>query len=217
MEKLHYIYGLYSTLHKNALQKDKIRYIGQTYSPEKRLEAHIKTAQKNTPGILYEWIRSEMEQGGKIKMTLLHQCEKIEKNYQERLFIEKYKNGLLNVVNNDLNSPSHLVKEIQSLKNALNGDLWDQFDTLQDIIKEKEGEIQHLNNIIKNLKRPISTLNKRDFNQIINENLEFKHEIEKLRRKNNLLEKKIKLLDNKLNQKQLDDFFDLYDSIQPQE
>lgn len=161
MENIHYIYGLYSTLYSKKTYPDKIKYIGQTKSPEARLKSHIQTAHKGTKGILYEWIREHTDKGGEIKMTLLYQCEKEEINKVEKEYILKYKSSLLNEKNNPNNSLANLKKEIKGVrrsfldtKEQLNKLLAD--NGIKDILKEKK----KLNIENKKLKQRIEKLEK---------------------------------------------------------
>jgi DNA polymerase I-like protein with 3'-5' exonuclease and polymerase domains len=118
MEKLHYIYGLYSTLHAKKNYPDKIKYIGQSKSPEVRLKAHLNSAKKGAKGILYEWMRQQMERGAEIKMTLLQQCDREEINRIEKEFIVKHKSSLLNNLNNPNHTLEHLKKEIAGIRRS---------------------------------------------------------------------------------------------------
>jgi hypothetical protein len=118
MEKLHYIYGLYSTLYAKKTYPDKIKYIGQTNSPEARLKSHLNSAKKGDKGILYEWIRQQIERGAEVKMTLLHQCDKMEINKMEKEFILRYKSSLLNKIGNPNHTLEHLKKEIASVRRS---------------------------------------------------------------------------------------------------
>jgi hypothetical protein len=119
MERLHYIYGLYSTRHLKKTYPPKIKYIGRTDNPKTRLLSHINDSRKGKLSPLYEWMRNEMGKGGEIKMTLLHQCGEFEVKEQERIFIEKNKGrNLLNVNGNELRTPHHLSKQVKSLNHS---------------------------------------------------------------------------------------------------
>jgi hypothetical protein len=143
MEKIYYVYGLYSTRHLKKNYPEKIKYIGKTDNPTKRLSSHINSANQGKLSPLYEWIRIEMGKGGEIKMTLLHQCAPDEIVEQEKIFIEKNKSrNLLNIVNNHSMSPTQSYKKIKSLTKD-NFDLFRQMKFLEQYIIDSGLELPY--------------------------------------------------------------------------
>jgi hypothetical protein len=159
MEIQHYIYGLYSTRYdkKNNPNSNRIRYIGKSGEPFGRLKTHIRASHKGK-GILHTWIRNEIEKGGEIKLTILHQCGSSEITEQEKKYIEKHKTGLLNIISNPLNDITHLRKRIGNL-NQENISLKHQMnDLLNGGIKYKQliNEIRQLKDQVKYLSNKIN-------------------------------------------------------------
>jgi glucuronate isomerase len=143
MEKHYYVYGLYSTLYLKKNYPEKIKYIGKTDNPTKRLSSHINSANQGKLSPLYEWMRTEMSKGGEIKMTLLHQCTSEEIIEQEKTFIEKNKSrNLLNIINNHSMSPTQSYKKIKSLTKD-NFDLSRQVKILEQYIIDSGLELPY--------------------------------------------------------------------------
>jgi hypothetical protein len=116
MEKLHYVYGLYSTRFQKNNYPERIKYIGRTDNPTVRLTSHINSAKNGKLSPLYEWIRKEIDKGGEIKITLLHQCSKDEIiECEKRLIKENKHKKLLNIDHNDSFNPTELYKRNKQL------------------------------------------------------------------------------------------------------
>ena len=117
MEKIHYIYGLYSTRKLNPDGTPKVKYVGRATNPNSRLKQHLQSVGK-IDNILYHWIEKEISKGFHIQMVVLDEClggniVELEKEWIEK--IGKVRN-LLNITSNGINSPSSLYLEIKKLK-----------------------------------------------------------------------------------------------------
>jgi hypothetical protein len=87
----HYIYGLYST------RDGKIRYIGETNHPKRRLGQHIKGlyGEKIDNRQIYNWAGEECFKGFEIDLIVIEECDYRERRLREQFYIAKY-NNLLN-------------------------------------------------------------------------------------------------------------------------
>ena len=90
-----YIYGL-----KSSRDIDKIKYIGKTDFPERRIVEHIKDSRKKKYRVHF-WIQKEVNDGYKIEQEILG-CFNQEDIYnKERDIIRLYKSFGANLVNGD--------------------------------------------------------------------------------------------------------------------
>jgi hypothetical protein len=117
MEKIHYIYGLYSTRKLNEGGMGKIKYIGRSSNPESRLKQHLSSIGK-IDNILTRWMAHELAKDYKIKLTILDQCidgniVELEKQWIDKIGKDR---KLLNTVSNNQNSVNILHKELKRLK-----------------------------------------------------------------------------------------------------
>ena len=156
MDKINYIYGLYSTQYLN-ISKNKlpIKYIGRTDNPKTRLQSHIRDGIRGKNSPLCIWIKLVLDKGYEIKMTLLHQCDIFEVNKQEKIFIEEYKtNNLLNISNNERRSSTELYKRNKQLSGD-NHRLNEQINQLMGG-KDIKKEYKLLNSEINDLKAQVN-------------------------------------------------------------
>lgn len=123
MEKIHYIYGLYSTRKIDGTGMGKIKYIGRSPDPASRLKQHLSSIGKKD-NILCKWMSHELTKGYEIKITILDQCFPHEVVELEKKWIDKMGKGrkLLNTVSNEQNAVIHLHNEIKQLKSAMMAD-----------------------------------------------------------------------------------------------
>ena len=120
MEKIHYIYGLYSTRNLDDSGMGRIKYIGRSPNPTSRLKQHLSLIGKKD-NILCRWMAHELAKGSEIKVTILDQCLHHEVVELEKIWIDKAGSGrkLLNTVSNDQNTVTHLHQEIKQLKSII--------------------------------------------------------------------------------------------------
>lgn len=85
-----YIYGLVDP------SDNRIRYIGKSNNPQKRLYEHHQIKRLKTHTHKNNWIKSLLKLNLKCKIVVLEECD--ESNWQERekFYIKKYKNQLTN-------------------------------------------------------------------------------------------------------------------------
>ena len=123
MEKIHYIYGLYSTRKMDDKGMGRIKYIGRSPNPTSRLKQHLGLIGKRD-NILCKWMSHELAKGYEIKITILDQCLCHEVVELEKTWIDKMgkERKLLNTVSNDQNTVTHLHNEIKQLKAAMMAD-----------------------------------------------------------------------------------------------
>jgi hypothetical protein len=175
MEKIHYIYGLYSTRKLKETGLVRVKYVGRSPNPTSRLQQHLSGVGKKD-NILCRWMSHELAKGFEIKVTILDQCLAHEVVELEKHWIEKIGKGrkLLNTVSNDQNSPNQLHQEIKRLKaeivenskviNELTGvkrargliNELHLFDNTKKMNKELRDKIEILENYIQNdLQQPL--------------------------------------------------------------
>lgn len=122
MEKIHYVYGLYSTRKTQDSGLGKIKYIGRATNPESRLKQHLRSTGKKD-SILYKWMAHELSKGFEIKITILDQCLHHEIIELEKHWIDKIGKvrKLLNTISNNQNTVTQLHQEIKRLKSEVMG------------------------------------------------------------------------------------------------
>jgi len=120
MEKIHYIYGLYSTRKIDDQGIKRIKYVGRSPNPTSRLKQHLSSIGKKD-NILCKWMSHELAKGYEIKITILDQCLSHEVVELEKKWINKMskERKLLNTTSNEQNAVIHLHNEIKQLKAAM--------------------------------------------------------------------------------------------------
>jgi len=148
MEKIHYIYGLYSTRKLNPDGTPKVKYVGRSSNPNTRLKQHINSIGK-IDNILYQWMIHELAKGFEIKFIILDQCPYSEINEREKYWISSIgrHKKLLNTSLNDRNSVSQLTHDIKQLHAAL----YESNKRINELtgIKQSTGLIGELEKLVK--------------------------------------------------------------------
>jgi flagellar biosynthesis component FlhA len=120
MERICYIYGLYSTRFIKQKGFKQIKYIGKSFNPESRLRQHLNKCYKSE-SILYRWMLDELNRGAEIKLTILDSCLELDSVLKEKEWIKKLsqERTILNSISNKQKTANSLDIQLQKVRKEL--------------------------------------------------------------------------------------------------